>query len=258
MASSLRPADALGALPASLRSELLAEFNKIVRDFREERWEPAELNGGKLCEIVYTILRGHVDGQFPSRSKKPKNFKQACEDLGQLQKSSFPQSVRITVPRVLVSVYEIRNNRGVGHVGGDVDPNHMDAVFVLGGAKWVLAELVRIFHDVDVATAAQVVDALTERTLPIVYPVEGRKRVLDPSLSMANKTLLLLYSETGPVAERDLVDWAEYSNPSEYRKRVLKRLHNKKYIEYDTQARKVHLLPPGAKYVEENLPLIVP
>ena len=44
----------------------MKEFNKILRNFRERRWEPAELDGGKLCEIVYSILRGHVDGSFPA------------------------------------------------------------------------------------------------------------------------------------------------------------------------------------------------
>ena len=43
---------------------------------------------------------------------------------------------------MIVALYEIRNDRGVGHTGGDVDPNHMDASMVLAGAKWLVAELV--------------------------------------------------------------------------------------------------------------------
>ena len=35
------------------------------------------------------------------------------------------------------------NNRNVGHVGGDVDPNHMDATGVLAQCNWVMGELVR-------------------------------------------------------------------------------------------------------------------
>lgn len=44
----------------------------------------------------------------------------ACERLEQAPASKFPRSVRIQIPRVLIAFYEIRNNRGVGHVGGDV------------------------------------------------------------------------------------------------------------------------------------------
>ena len=64
---------------------------------------------------------------------------------------------------MLFALYEIRNSRGVGHVGGDVDANHMDAEFVLSAAKWVVAELVRLFHSTDVNIATEVVDALVDK-----------------------------------------------------------------------------------------------
>lgn len=54
-------------LPTSLREELIRAFRKIEQNFREGRWEPSELNGGKLCEVVYSILKGHVSGSFPKR-----------------------------------------------------------------------------------------------------------------------------------------------------------------------------------------------
>jgi hypothetical protein len=127
-----------------------------------------------LCEVVYTVLRGHVDGSFAAKPSKPGNMVDACNDLAKADKKVFPQSVRITIPRVLIALYEIRNNRGVGHVGGDVDPNHMDATFVHAAARWVVAELVRLFHDVDTATATSLVDALVERVVP---PVCSRRLV---------------------------------------------------------------------------------
>ena len=54
------------------------------------------------------------------------------------------------------------NNRSVGHIGGDVDPNHMDAVAVLSMANWIMGELVRVYHALNVAEAQQLVDALAE------------------------------------------------------------------------------------------------
>ena len=68
------PKHALSALPTGLRRQLLDSFNKIIRNYRENRWEPSELNGGKLCEVAYSILKGHVDGTFPAKAKKPKNL----------------------------------------------------------------------------------------------------------------------------------------------------------------------------------------
>jgi hypothetical protein len=40
--------EALGSLSQGLRTELLQEFGKITRNYRENRWEAAELNGGRF------------------------------------------------------------------------------------------------------------------------------------------------------------------------------------------------------------------
>jgi hypothetical protein len=123
----LDASSAFTGLPDGLKKALLGSFNEIMRNFRERRWEPSELNGGKLCEVVHSILRGHVDGRMPALPMKPRNMVDACHDLEKADAKRFSRSVRIQIPRMLIALYEIRNNRGVGHVGGDVDPNHMDA-----------------------------------------------------------------------------------------------------------------------------------
>lgn len=243
----------LQAIPEDLRRELLSAYGQILRNFRERRWEPAELNGGKLCEVVYTILRGYVDGKFPNKSIKPGNMLEACRDLEQAPASSFPRSVRIQIPRILVALYEIRNNRGVGHVGGDVDPNHMDALCVLQMAKWILSELVRIFHNVPTEAATAAVESMVERTLPIVWEVAGKRRVLEPQMSMKDKALVLLYHCATPVSEANLVDWVEHSNVSVFRRDVLRSAHKQKLIEYDTVARTVQISPRGIEYVERTI-----
>jgi hypothetical protein len=242
----------LGQLPSSLRDELLKVFNEIISNFREGRWEPSELNGGKLCEVVYTILKGHVESSYPQRSSKPTNMVAACQNLANAPQV-FPRSVRIQVPRILIALYEVRNNRGVGHVGGEVDPNHMDALLIVHFSKWIMAELVRIFHNVDVNTATTTVEALTERDIPLIWHVNGRKRVLNNKLSMKAKTLLLLYSTIGSVDETDLVNWTEHTNIAVYRRDILVKGHRDNLWEYDRITKKVTLSPLGANYVENHL-----
>ena len=101
----------------------------------------------------------------------------------------------MTIPRVLVGLYDVRNRRGVGHVGGDVNANHMDATFLLHSCQWVMAELVRMFHDTDVGTATAIADALVDRTLPIIWQVGEVRRLLDTALSDRDSVLMLLYNE---------------------------------------------------------------
>jgi len=251
--SEILKGELLANIPRELREELLAAYSRILRNYKERRWEPAELNGGKLCEIVYTILRGYIDGKYPAKSSKPNNMVDVCRDLEKVPASLFSRSVRIQIPRMLISLYEIRNNRGVGHTGGDVDPNHLDATCVLETAKWIISELVRIFHNVTTTEATAAVEGLVERTLPIVWEVNGKLRVLNPKMTMKDKTLVLLYHSTGPVDEVTLCNWVEHSNAAVFRRDVLKRAHKNKLIDYDQKAKTAQISPLGIEYVETSI-----
>ena len=167
--------------------------------------------------------------------------------------ASWGRSVRVQLPRMLIALYEIRNNRNVGHVGGDVDPNHMDAVCVLHMAKWVLAELVRIFHGVSLAEASDIVEALSERQVSLIWDSGHVRRVLDNSLSMLEKTLVLLFGSVGPLGEAELIASLEHSNPSVYRRDVLRRAHADRLIEYEETAKMVRISPLGVKRVETEI-----
>jgi len=245
-------ASLLSVIPETLRNELIQALNEIERNFKESRWEPSELNGGKLCEVVYSILKGYVDNNYPASASKPPNMLDACKRLEQTP-STFPRSVRIQIPRMLTALYEIRNNRGVGHVGGDVDPNHMDAVCVLQMSKWVVAELIRVFHNVSTQEATDVVEALSDRELPLIWQVDDVSRVLDNSLSMMDKTLVLLYAEPSGVSEANLVNSVEHSNTSIYRRDILRRAHKKRLIEYNVTTKKSIISPLGIRHVETTI-----
>lgn len=254
------PVDTLLAqIPAGLRDPLIKAYRDIASNFAEHRWEPSELNGGKFSEVVITILSGAIAGNFPSAPTKPSNMKQACLALEQQQNSSAvgDRSLRILIPRTLLPLYEIRNNRGVGHVGGDVSPNLMDATAVYAMSSWIMAELVRIFHAVSTSEAQAAVDALLERKLPLIWaPNEKLRRVLDTTLSASDQTLLVLHQHPSWLDEDDLLKSIEYSNSSLFRSRILGTLHKDRMIEYDKGKRAARISPKGSEYVE--LKIIAP
>jgi hypothetical protein len=253
--TAVDPSAALTKIPDALRLPLLEEFNKLARHYRESRWEPAELNGGKICEIVYSILKGYTDARFPQSPSKPNNMVAACKALEEAK--AFPRSIRIQIPRMLIALYEIRNNRNVGHVGSDVDPNHMDAGVVFAMVRWILAELVRIFHAVSPEDATAIVDVLTERETPLLWRIDDRIRVLGSGLSAKDKTLALLYGSTGALSVREIVASIEYTNASRFRGKVLKPAHKADLIHFDVKADTVTLSPVGVRYVEHTIPLTV-
>jgi hypothetical protein len=252
--SSGNPRDSLLlSIPPTLRQELFEKYDEIITHYLERKWEPSELNGGKFCEVVYTILKGYCDDVYSPSAIKPANMVDACRAFEQSCPPSTPRSVRIQIPRMLIALYEIRNNRGVGHVGGDVDPNQMDATCVLHISQWILAELIRIYHSIKTEEALIIVGSLTERIIPLVWDVASRKRVLRSGLTMKEKTLLLLYSEENPVIDRALFEWVEHSNLPNYRRDVLRRLHFDKLVEYDEKSHLVYLSPLGENEVEKKL-----
>jgi hypothetical protein len=252
----LDPAKVLAVIPEGLRNALFQSYGEIGRNYVEHRWEPAELNGGKFCEVVYTIANGYLTSAYPAKPSKPANMVTACRALETLHPDTNrvgDRCMRILIPRLLLPLYEIRNNRGVGHVGGDVDPNFLDATAVYGMASWLMAELIRIFHNVSTKEAQQAVDALVERKHPLIWEVEGHKRVLAPSMDKGDQALLLLYSEPTWVDEKDLLAWVEYSNLTLFRHRIPEPLHKGRFIEYDTKQRRASISPLGVAEVERRI-----
>lgn len=239
-------------IPRAFEAELFEKYREIERNFREGRWEPSELNGGKLCEVAYSILRGHVNGSFPAKPAKPAKFADACRDL-EKSSASFGRSIRLLIPRMLIVLYDVRNSRSVGHIGGDVDPNHMDAVCVLHMAKWVVSELIRIFHYVSTEEAQTLVEAISDRELPLVWHTGETRRVLSTTLTMLEKTLVLLYGSAKPLDEADLVKSIEHSNPSVYRRDILRKAHKDRPIEYSALAKTAVISPLGSRRVETEI-----
>lgn len=245
--------DALSSIPSGLLAPLLKEYEAAIEAAQTGKWETVGLKAGKLCEIIYSIIKGHVDGSFPSKPSKPHNMLSACAALEQADKSRFSRAIRIQIPRVLIALYELRNNRDIGHVGGEVDPNEMDGRLFLRTIKWLMAELVRAFYAVDITQAQGVVEAVSERMFPLIWEGEGKYRVLNPALDTKEKVLVLLYHVAGKLERHKILEAIEYSNPSVFKKKVLGALHKDALIDFDPKADVARILPPGAKFVEEKL-----
>ncbi len=91
----------------------------------------------------------------------------------------------------------------------------------------------------------------------MIYEVEKKKRVLLPSLSHRDQTLLLLFSNfPNKALVSELISWIEPKNKSQYINKVLQPLHNERSIEYDKSGWCV-ILPTGLKYVEQQYPIWV-
>ncbi len=245
-----------GGIESGLRNPLLKCYQAIVSNYVERRWEPAELNGGKLAEIVYTIIADILHGTASTSPAKPRNMLAACQALEKIPADASrvgDRSLRILIPRMLPVLYEIRNNRNVGHVGGDVDPDFMDATAVYSMASWLMAELVRVFHNISTKEAQETVDALVERKHLVVWLIGDKKRVLDPKMPIKDQVLVLLHQSASAVDQTVLRNWVEYQNSTNFRSKILAPLHKARLIEWNQQTAEVHISPLGVSDVEQRL-----
>jgi hypothetical protein len=241
--------DALSVVPDVFKKTLIAEYEDALLAYRVGDWEKVGLKAGKFCEVAYCICSGHANGAFPVTVTKPQNFQQSCLKLEQLS-ATGGRSLCIQVPRILLGVYELRNNRAIGHVNGEISPNHMDAEFYLRAMKWVLAEFVRFFSKLPLDQSHALIEALTVRVFNIVWSSGDVRRVLQPAKTAAEKVLILLYTESKQVEIAKIQKWIEYRNPTDFKKKVLRNLHQKALIHFDELNGLVQILPPGQVFAE--------
>lgn len=239
--------------PSELVDALIDSYIEIKDHYYLDRLEPAELNGGKFVEAAIRILQYVTNNCiYTPIGTEIKDVIGKLRQFEQISDKSIPESYRIHIPRNLCSIYNIRNKRGVGHLGGDVNPNLADASLIIACCDWVLAELYSINFKCTLNQAQNIVNNLVQRRNPLVFEFEDIKRVLNPKLSFKNQTLLLLagsYPER--VSETDLIKWIEPKNTTDFRRKVLKPLHEERFIDY-IEKESCLILPPGLKYIDEN------
>lgn len=243
--------DTLRNIPAGLRDPLIEEFNQALDEYRAADWEKVGLKAGKFCEIAFCVCDGHATGSYAASPSKPRNFPTACQRLEQ-HNGTKGRSLCMQVPKVLAALYELRNNRAIGHVSAEVSPNHMDAEFFLRGMKWVMGEFVRNYSQLPLNDSHAVVEAVTARSFHMVWASGDVRRVLEPAKTAGDKVMILLYSEAKPVTVAQLQTWVEYKNGTDFKRKVIKALHKKAWVHYDEKAGTVQILPTGQSHVEKS------
>jgi hypothetical protein len=146
-------------------------FNGVVEDFQRRDWADSAAKGGKFIEAALKALWVYAGEVVPSG----KNFK-AGNIMDQLaNKTTVPDTIRLTIPRACRFAYEIASNRGARHDADEIDANEMDATAVLSSCSWILSEMIRFSQKgLDLAQAKAVVDGLMKRRFPLSEEIDGR------------------------------------------------------------------------------------
>lgn len=246
--------EALISVPAELADRLIEAYRGLKLAFLDSQHDLCGLRCGKFCEAMVRVLQHHVDGTYMPLGCQLTDFRKECDSLERKPVAAAPESARVIIPRALNFLYTIRNKRGIGHIGGDVDANVIDAMTCVQLADWCLCELIRLVHDLPLTEAQELLDLLCQRSTPFVWKVGKLKKLLIPGLDFKSQTLLLLYSEpSGSAAVETLIQWTEYSNKTVYTRSVLDALHDSRLVHFDRSTNAVTISPSGIRKVEQEL-----
>jgi hypothetical protein len=246
--------DALANVPTDYRNRIINSYLDLKSRHAEGKYDAAGVSAGKLCETVIRLLQHELKKGVTPFGQQITNFAGECDSFAQVPKTVANESLRIVIPRALSYLYTLRNKRGIGHAGGDVDANAIDGATITRVGDWIVCELIRIFHSMSLEDADALVASLSSREIPDIWEVGGKKRVLRDDLDFKQKTLLLLYSAVDyALLAEDLFSWTKYSNFAVYKKKILGQLDTTNFIEYDRDSETVIISPVGIKYVEEQI-----
>lgn len=229
---------------------MLKHMTEMNNAYLINDWEKSCVKAGKFVEALLKGIHYHTTG------KKLKTIKVGSEidRLTNLPKGSFGTSIRLLIPRFCRSIYHVASDRGARHDLTGFDPNKMDGEVTLSCVFYILAELVRIFHpgSLSVAEAQRLANSLVQKKIPLIAEAFNLRRVLLPRLKCRDQVLLFLYdSHPLPISIDNLLKWTEYTNITNFQKKVIMPLHKQRFLEYQND--QCVLLPPAIGHVEQLL-----
>lgn len=230
--------------PASKVDELLDHYSILRKAAQLDQYETCLVNGGKFVEAVLKCL-------FYSHTKRELDSVKADDLIRQLENAtSLSDFERLTIPRILRAIYELRNKRGGAH-NSSFNPLKMDCVFIVSAANWVVEELARIYLTSDALAAQALVANLLTKDLPLLEKIDGDYLVLDANLAARIQLELILYSH---YPERclttKLIKWVHNHSVDNVRS-TLRAMRNKNLVHETESGWKLTL--SGVREAEEEI-----
>lgn len=237
-------------IDSKLVDELLDAYQETKLNFQLGGYRLSNVEGGRFCEAAFRILEQITTSTFTPLGKQLDTEK-LIKHLANLPNNSFSDSVRLYIPRALRVVYDIRNNRDAAHLADGIDPNIQDSTLVVSVLDWVLAEYVRLYHNVAVDIAQSMINDLVERVIPIIQDFDGFLKVLKPNLKASEYCLVLLYQcgQKGASIE-DLKKWVKPKMRGNLERTLNNLDENKAFIHISNNICKITI--PGQREVERK------
>jgi hypothetical protein len=234
-------------LDPKLVNELLDGHGEVKRNYYLGGLRLAEVEGGRFCEAAFRLLE-QAAGFTVMKLGKQLDTEKLILRLQNLP-STNRDSIRLHIPRALRLVYDIRNKRDAAHLADGIDPNMQDATLVVSVVDWILAEFIRLYHNVAADEASEIVQTIVARSAPIIQDFNGFLKVLNPKLNAGDWCLVLLYQcGAGGASFEQISEWVRPEMRLNLKRTLSRLVHDKAFIHEAGETFLITLL--GQKEVE--------
>lgn len=234
--------------PKDIVDNLLDNYTAAIHEYRKENWKYFGNEIGQFIEDFERLIEYELTNKYTPFEKKLAIFDNTVLLRWENSNSTFDQSYRLLIPRVLFSMNCIRNKRGMIHKN-HITPNRMDSTLLLNDAKWLLAELIRLNSSLSFDETANIINAIIEKEIDIVWKINGKSRIVTNIKNCKDQILVFLYKYQKLSIEK-LLDYTEYSNKSRFYS-IVKSLHKDRLI--DLCNNECTISPSGIRYIEKIL-----
>lgn len=239
-------------LDAKLVHELLEAHSEAKKNYYLGGLRLSAVEGGRFCESAFRLLEyATKNKKFTPLSKSLPGTDKLILDLSNLDGAQFNDAIRLHIPRSLRLVYDIRNKRDAAHLSDGIDPNLQDATLVVSVLDWVLAEFIRLYHNVPADEASTIVDELVTRAAPVVQDFDGFLKVLNPKLQVSDHCVVLLYQRGGEGASfEELHSWVRPKMRANLKRTLDNLVETKDQVHFDGS--RYVITRRGEQYVEKK------
>jgi len=107
---------------------------------------------------------------------------------------------------------------------------------VVSVLDWVLAEFIRLYHNVSADVAQSLVDEIVTRVAPVVQDFNGFLKVLKPNLATSDHCIVLLYQRgTKGVTFKEMESWVRPSMRANLGRTLANLVERKDFAHFDGQ-----------------------
>jgi hypothetical protein len=247
-----------GKVGSSLLPSLPDELSKsLIRHLSAARQRllfgdnlACEIEAAKFCEAVIRVIEWATDGGKYTALGTPLHGVNPAW-VSRMEGKVGDETLCFHIPKIVNFVLGVRNKRGAGHLPGTIDTNALDAMVMERSITWIMAELIRLYHQVPFEVAQAAVNRITEHHIPVIWAGGGSRKVLRTDLSYKEKVLVLLFFSESKAASLDqLFAECEHDRKRDFKSKIILPLHKDAFVHFNESSNSVHLTPLGIKRIE--------